>query len=122
MSPEKEKKLAKAPAKPKKAVAKAAATETKPKVAAKPKAAAAKKAPAPVKKAAAPAKTATKSAVAAGIPKATAPIAASKSGPSYEQIAHVAYGYFLQRHGQHGHHDQDWFRAEQELRELFKNS
>jgi hypothetical protein len=38
--------------------------------------------------------------------------------PSHEQIAHVAYGYFLQRHGQHGHHEQDWFRAEQELLRL----
>ena len=122
MSPEKEKKPAKAPAKPKKAAARAAAIETKPKVAAKPKAAAEKKAAAPAKKAAAPAKTAAKSAVAAGIPEAAVPAPVGKQGPTYEQIAHVAYGYFLQRHGQHGYHEHDWFRAEQELRELLKTS
>jgi outer membrane biosynthesis protein TonB len=102
MSIDKEKKPAKAPAKPKKAVA----GETKTKAAAKPKAEAAPK------KAAPKAKTAAKSAVAAGVPEAAAAFVAQ---PTHAEISYRAYGYFLERHGQHGYHEQDWLRAEREL-------
>lgn len=108
MSTDKEKKPAKAAAKPKKATAAAADK--------KPTAAAAKtKSETAVKKAAPKAKTAAKAAVAAGIPEAAAPVVNSKSHPTHAQIAARAYGYFLERHGHHGHHEQDWLRAEQEL-------
>jgi len=33
-----------------------------------------------------------------------------------EQVAILAHSYFEQRGGQHGHHMEDWYRAEQELR------
>jgi len=103
------KKPTQAAAKPKKAVA--ADTADK-----KPKAAAAKaKSETVVKKTPPKAKTATKSAIAAGIPEATARVASTNSHPTYGQISARAYGYFLERHGQHGYHEQDWFRAEQEL-------
>jgi hypothetical protein len=39
-----------------------------------------------------------------------------RSGPTHEQIARRAYEIFLARGGQHGHHEQDWFQAERELR------
>jgi hypothetical protein len=36
--------------------------------------------------------------------------------PSPEQIAARAYEIFLARGGHHGHHEEDWLRAEEELR------
>jgi hypothetical protein len=36
--------------------------------------------------------------------------------PTPEQIAARAYEIFLERGGEHGRHDEDWLRAEQELR------
>jgi HSP90 family molecular chaperone len=43
---------------------------------------------------------------------------AFKSAPvSEEQIARLAYRYWQERGCQHGHHDEDWARAEQELRQ-----
>lgn len=36
--------------------------------------------------------------------------------PSNEQIAQLAHRYWLERGHRHGHHEEDWFRAEQELR------
>jgi hypothetical protein len=108
MSTDKEKKPAKAAAKPKKATS-AAEAEKKPAAAAKTKSETA------VKKAVPKPKTAAKSAVAAGIPEAAAAAVHAKPHPTYAQIAARAYGYFLERHGQHGHHEQDWLRAEQEL-------
>ena len=105
------KKPAKAPAKPKKAAepkTAAAKVETT-KAAAKPKSAGtATKA----------AKTTTAAAKAAPVEASPVEQSVAKPRPTREQIAHVAYGYFLQRHGQHGHHEQDWFRAEQELLRL----
>jgi hypothetical protein len=127
MGNEKEKKPGKAPAK------KAAMTETKAKAAAKPKAAAVPKAGAPkavatksaaVPKAAAPKaaatkaapkeKTAAKSAEAAGIPEA---VSATRTvvRPTHQQIAELAHHYFVERGWRHGHHEQDWLRAEREL-------
>jgi hypothetical protein len=35
---------------------------------------------------------------------------------SREQIAQLAHRYWIERGHQHGHHEEDWFRAEQELR------
>ncbi len=36
--------------------------------------------------------------------------------PSREQIAQLAHRFWKERGGQHGGHEQDWFRAERELR------
>lgn len=38
-------------------------------------------------------------------------------GPTTEEIAKRAFELFLARGGQHGHHEDDWLRAERELRE-----
>ncbi len=35
---------------------------------------------------------------------------------SREQIAQLAHRFWTERGGQHGHHEEDWFRAEMELR------
>jgi hypothetical protein len=108
MSMEKEKKPVKAPAKKAPAKKAVASTETKAKAAAKPKAAASPKA-AP-KAAASPAKAAAKSAEAAGVPEAARVVR-----PTHEQIAELAHKYFAERGWRHGHHEQDWLRAEREL-------
>jgi hypothetical protein len=34
----------------------------------------------------------------------------------HEEVARLAHSYWQQRGGKHGHHMEDWFRAEQELR------
>ena len=36
--------------------------------------------------------------------------------PSQEEIARRAYELFLARGGEHGHHEEDWQRAERDLR------
>jgi hypothetical protein len=36
-------------------------------------------------------------------------------GPTHEQIARRAFELFLARGGEHGHHEEDWARAEREL-------
>jgi hypothetical protein len=41
---------------------------------------------------------------------------ARRGPPTPEQIAARAYELFLERGGAHGYHDEDWARAEQELR------
>ena len=38
------------------------------------------------------------------------------SAPSKEQIAQLAHRFWKERGGHHGAHEQDWFRAERELR------
>ncbi len=35
---------------------------------------------------------------------------------SREQIAQLAHRFWAERGRQHGHHEEDWYRAEQELR------
>jgi hypothetical protein len=35
---------------------------------------------------------------------------------AHDEVARLAHSYWQQRGGQHGHHMEDWFRAEQELR------
>jgi hypothetical protein len=42
--------------------------------------------------------------------------AAQGSQVSHEEVARLAHSYWQQRGGKHGHHMEDWFRAEQELR------
>lgn len=37
--------------------------------------------------------------------------------PTTEEIAKRAFELFLARGGQHGHHEDDWLRAERELRQ-----
>jgi len=35
---------------------------------------------------------------------------------SHEQVARLAHHFWAERGRQHGHHEEDWYRAEQELR------
>ena len=58
-------------------------------------------------------KTAAKSAVKAA-PKAKA--AALVAAPSHQEIAQLAERYWVERGWQDGYAEQDWLRAEQELR------
>jgi len=37
------------------------------------------------------------------------------SNASQEEIARLAHKYWAERGHQHGHHEEDWYRAEQEL-------
>ncbi len=46
------------------------------------------------------------------------PAAGIRTEPSREQIAHLAYLYWLSRGGQEGSAEEDWLRAEQELRQV----
>jgi Protein of unknown function (DUF2934) len=48
--------------------------------------------------------------------KHTAPPRNAPTLPTREQIARRAYELFLARGGAHGHHEQDWFQAERELK------
>ena len=67
-----------------------------------------KKAPAAPKAAAKPRKAAaTKNTALANV----TPISFSR-----EQIAKLAHRFWAERGHKHGHHEEDWFRAEQELR------
>jgi hypothetical protein len=51
------------------------------------------------------------------IPESQARNAATqRNGPTSEQIARRAYEIFLARGGTHGHHEDDWFQAERELK------
>lgn len=54
---------------------------------------------------------------------ATAQLSASAEGSnlvqmrvSEDKVAELAHRYWIERGRQHGHHVEDWFRAEQELR------
>ena len=104
MSVEDEKKPRKAPAKKKTSAASPAnaAATAKVKTAAAPKSAAPKKAPA--KKV---------SEVPAPTPDGEAKV--SKRRPTNAEISERAHGYFVARGRRHGHHDEDWLRAEQDL-------
>jgi len=104
MSIEKDKKPRKSPAK--KAATKAPAKQTT--AATKPKANAS------AKKAATKSKPAAKT-VAVKPPKAAAVMAPQRPQPTHEQIAELAYSYYIRRGWQHGHHEQDWLQAEWEL-------
>jgi hypothetical protein len=68
-----------------------------------------KKAKAPAK----PRKTATKSATTEKVPDN---VQAINAAPSPEKIAELARKYWAERGWQDGYAEQDWLRAEQELR------
>ena len=38
----------------------------------------------------------------------------------HEQVAQLAHSYFTQRGKLHGYHEEDWFRAEHELRQKLR--
>ena len=40
----------------------------------------------------------------------------TKMKVSHEQVAQLAHRFWAERGGKHGHHEEDWYRAEQELR------
>ena len=40
----------------------------------------------------------------------------TSSSISHDQVALLAHRFFEERGRKHGHHEEDWFRAEQELR------
>lgn len=78
-----------------------------------------KKKSTPAKKAAAkPRKTASKKASAASNGANGSHANGSHVGVSHEQVAQLAHRFWSERGRQHGHHEEDWFRAEQELRKL----
>jgi len=70
------------------------------------------------KKAKAPAKPRKTAANKATVTEISAPAAPSQEhvAPSHEAVAKLAHQYFIDRGHHHGHHVEDWFRAEQELR------
>lgn len=41
---------------------------------------------------------------------------ATADGPSHDQISELARKYWAERGYRDGHHEEDWYRAEQELR------
>lgn len=71
-----------------------------------------------VKKAKAPAKPrkTTANGKAAGVPKAAEARTAEVRAIGHEDIAKLAHRYWAERGFAHGHAEQDWLRAEQELR------
>ncbi|HEY6444995.1 MAG TPA: DUF2934 domain-containing protein [Acidobacteriaceae bacterium] len=92
-------------------------TTKSPKAPAKPRKTAAKKAPAktPATPEAAPA-THKVAAVAAAPASSHTNGAAPRPSVSREEIARLAHKFWAERGHQHGHHVDDWLRAEQELR------
>ena len=72
----------------------------------------AKKATTPKKPRATAAKTTAPKAVA---PKTKSAKAKVTMMASHEQIATLAHRFWTERGEQHGHHEEDWLRAEQEL-------
>jgi hypothetical protein len=69
-----------------------------------------KKTKAPAK----PRKTAAKKETVVEVPVVAAPVATM---PSREEVERLARNYWAQRGYQDGYAEQDWFRAEQELRQ-----
>ena len=117
---ENEKKV-KAPAKAKKGAVESAATKTK--SVAKPKIETAETKPRgktaktsevakPVAASAGPQRVPSKAKSAQAPRPATTPAPA----PSHQQIAQLAHRFWNERGRHHGSHEQDWFRAERELR------
>jgi hypothetical protein len=72
----------------------------------------AKKATTPKKPRATAAKT---TAAKAAVAKAKTAKAKVTVMPSYEEIAALAHQFWTERGKQHGHHEDDWLRAEQHL-------
>lgn len=48
--------------------------------------------------------------------KPVASAQANGSSISHDQVARLAHRFFEERGRKHGHHEEDWFRAERELR------
>ncbi len=112
-------KKVKAPAKPKSTAPKSAAAETA-KVAEKVIAAAPAKPRAKAVKTGEVTEKATLSASTGPqrVPQKTKTVEEKTAAatPSREQIAQLAHRFWKERGGHHGSHEQDWFRAERELR------
>jgi len=49
-------------------------------------------------------------------PAAKAPSAEIAKPVSHDDVARLAHRFWSERGFQHGHHEEDWFRAERELR------
>jgi hypothetical protein len=68
------------------------------------------------KKAAAPADTSGASSNVTEITDRPRKKPVTQSQVRHDQIAQLAHRFWTERGGQHGHHEEDWYRAEQELR------
>jgi hypothetical protein len=76
-----------------------------------------KKSAAAPKAAAKPGKPAVKKTVASAKANGTSMSnGANRSSISHDQVAQLAHRFFTERGHAHGHHEEDWFRAEQALR------
>lgn len=62
------------------------------------------------------AKAPAKKSAAAEKVAAPTPAAADKKAPTYEEISQLAHQYWKERGHHHGSHEDDWRRAEQELK------
>lgn len=64
-----------------------------------------------------PGKPAAKKTVASAKANGTSVTKGSNgSSISHDQVAQLAHRFFIERGHSHGHHEEDWFRAEQALR------
>jgi hypothetical protein len=105
MSTEKEKKPRKTAPRKAANVEESVAATPKPKAAPKPRAAAKPKAAA--------AKAVETTEPAAVVVSET--VTVERYFPTHQEIAQLAHRYYVERGWQHGFHEQDWLRAEQEL-------
>jgi Protein of unknown function (DUF2934) len=64
----------------------------------------------------APAKPRKTAATANGVPSNVTQMKAPREHVAHDQVAQLAHRYWAERGHQHGHHEEDWYRAEQELR------
>ena len=60
----------------------------------------------------------TKASKPSGAKKTVAPAESQNHAPAVpvEKVAELAHRFWRERGGHHGHHNEDWLRAEQELR------
>ena len=73
------------------------------------------KAPAKASKAASP-KRASAKAVSRKNGAPAEPVLLSRRSPSYEEVAELAHKYWAEGGYRDGHHEDDWYRAERDLR------
>jgi hypothetical protein len=64
----------------------------------------------------APAKPRKTAATANGAPSNVTQMKAPRERVADDQVAQLAHRFWAERGHQHGHHEEDWYRAEQELR------
>ena len=100
-------KKTKAPAKPRKTAAKKAAT---------PNNVTEISAPAAVQEVASTVKSSNGSVANGAVSNGTGHSNVIAMKPSHDQVAQLAHKYWAERGYQHGHHVEDWLRAEHELR------